>query len=110
MKATLLFCVFVLSIAATAIVLFSPPLSAPVPVAEQPKLAYHVVYFWVCDQLIGTLLTTEPAIWVSVEDGLPDREIIDMMIAIEGTSRSLNVKHRHPGCFSLVPPDLLERT
>lgn len=90
--------------AVSAFYVFSyEPTSAPVPVAEVPKQSYHVVYFWSCNLLVGTLLTTDPVIWNSVEDGLPDREIIDMMIAMEGTDRVISVRHWHPGCFNLAP-------
>ena len=82
----------------TAGVYVGPPNSVPVPVVESPKLAHHVVYFWVCDKLQGVLLTTQPPIWSDVKDGIPADDIVELMVEAEVAARSITVEHWHRGC------------
>jgi len=91
-------------------VFFLVPTSAPVPVVEPPKLAHHVVYFWVCDELIGALTTTKPHIWSPAEDGIPPNDIVDLMLEAELTGRAISIQHWHPGCFIPPVPDPEEST
>ena len=86
----------------------TPQLSAPVSVAEPPKQAHHVVYFWVCDNFVGALLTTQPPIWSDVNDGTPNDEAIELMSKAISANHVTGIRHWHRGC-PLPLPDLTER-
>lgn len=83
--------------------------SVPVPVVETPKLAHHVVYFWVCDKLIGVLLTTEPFIWSDAKDGLPPDDVVDLMVEADLAGRLIAIKHWHRDCpkLEMAPKELM---
>ena len=82
----------------TAGVHVGSPNSVPVSNVETPKLAHHVVYFWVCDKLIGVLLTTEPFIWSDAASGLPPDDVISLMVEAELAGRLVAIEHKHRGC------------
>ncbi len=83
--------------------------SVPVPVVELPKLAHHVVYFWVCDDFIGALLTTEPSIWSDVKNGVPPDDVVELMIEAILADHSIAIKHRHRDCpkLEMAPEELM---
>ena len=79
----------------------NPP-SALVPEIQAPKQSHHVVYFWVCDDFIGALLTTKPTVWLDANDGVPSKENVVLMQSAFNADRVAIVRHQHRGC-SLKP-------
>ena len=75
--------------------------SNSVPVTpEEPEQLRHVVYFWVCDSLVGVLVPGDPWYFASAEQKASD-EMIDIMVEAEFNNRYYNVEHVHRDCFSI---------
>jgi len=101
---------FALAIVLAGAYYFTNQTSVRVPVIEPPKQTHHVVYFWVCDKLIGVILTTKTPVWWAVEDGTPPDNIVELMLEAESAGRSITAKYWHLGCIPVPLPKAEERT
>lgn len=88
-------CVFVACMCGAGILYY---LSAPVPDIEAPKQSHHVVYFWVCDDFIGALLTISLPIWLDANGGMLNDENVALMLSAFEAGNSVVVSQQHRGC------------